>query len=79
MKIFPNPVTDNFRVEWLNESNLEKLEIVDLLGRSVSFTQEYLSNGVNILLENNISQGTYFLKVELENGKQSFERFLVMK
>lgn len=79
MKVFPNPVTNYFRVEWLNDGQLEKIEILDLLGRAVPFTQEYLSNGVNILLEKNISQGTYFLKVELENGKQSFERFVVMK
>ena len=76
MQIYPNPVTDQFRVEWIARANIEKIEIFDMLGRAVSFTQEYLSNGVNILLEKKMTQGTYFLKVELENGKQSFERFV---
>lgn len=63
--IFPNPVKESLTIN-LNNSKIETVEIIDILGKVV-YSQNVNSNEINIS-RYNIPSGLYFLKV---NSKEN--------
>jgi hypothetical protein len=64
LRIYPNPVVDNFTIEGLSKS--ETLNVFDLNGRVV-LTQTISNN--EMISVTNLSKGMYFIKVGGEIGK----------
>lgn len=77
MAIFPNPVQDVLNIEWLTDSPVTlQCQIIDVLGKvvqSIPFTANTAS--VHILDVNELTTGTYFLKVYQEGEIANF-RFI---
>lgn len=77
LNLYPNPVKDQFRLEWSNNDKVEKIEVYNLLGQTIPISFERLVNGLNINLGKNIAEGTYFIRVQLDDGSQASAKFLV--
>lgn len=76
VRIYPNPAQNNLNVKGLNE-NVTALEIVDISGRVLRVIPQSNLNTVNTEINiSNLSAGTYFLKINSENG-QSVKTFIV--
>lgn len=68
-KVYPNPFTDNLRIECLLP--IQSIEITDLQGRIV-YSEVFSQSGINL---NYLSSGFYILKVK--SGKQVFQQKLI--
>ncbi len=65
--IYPNPVIDgNFQLAYEKEINLEKMEIYDVLGKSVK--KEKLENNVRSISLNDLQKGIYLIKLSSNKG-----------
>jgi uncharacterized repeat protein (TIGR01451 family) len=59
VKIFPNPTNSLLSIEWTNESNIQKIILVDALGRKI---KEFGTKGIRqIITMNELEDGIYFL------------------
>ncbi|MES2812107.1 MAG: T9SS type A sorting domain-containing protein [Bacteroidota bacterium] len=65
-KIYPNPMSNELTIEFLNNSDKLKIEIINILGQSV-YKGEIVNKAV--VSVSNLSSGTYFVK--LSNGQNS--------
>ncbi len=61
VNIYPNPVENNLTIEANELLDNQNLQVIDILGKTLM--QQRLSLGKNTLSVENISAGTYFLKV----------------
>ncbi|MEL6831788.1 MAG: DUF4465 domain-containing protein [Bacteroidota bacterium] len=64
-KIFPNPSTDFIQLDWAADANAQAT-IFQMDGRMIG--QYELQNGTNTISVRNLPQGSYFLRVESEEG-----------
>ena len=76
IRLFPNPVRDNLRLEFSENSNLFQIEVFDVLGKSIPISFETSNSGTNISFENQLTKGIYFINIELEDGKKAVSRFV---
>lgn len=66
LEIYPNPATDNLQISLSEELHPQEVEVFDLLGKRVLYSEMY-----NSQLELNVSRlqyGIYVLKVKTEEG-----------
>jgi Secretion system C-terminal sorting domain/SprB repeat len=76
MKLVPNPVVENLQIQFSNLGNIEKWQIMDILGRIVQSNNEVnlIENKLNINI-GHLSVGTYFYSCE-KNGKRYISKFV---
>jgi len=74
VKLYPNPTSNNFKIDIGNNSNIEALEIYDILGKKVMSVKNNIDH-VNISSLNN---GIYILKIKTNNGEAS-KKLIVSK
>lgn len=76
VRVYPNPTQNNLNVTGLDE-NVTALEIMDISGRVLRVIPQSNLNTVNTEINvSNLSSGTYFLKINSENG-QAVKTFIV--
>lgn len=76
--IYPNPSSDMFTIEWPGEYQFERLEIVDVVGKTVlhkNITNVYAKYVVNT---NAISEGIYFVKL-MNGNKVTTSKIMITK
>ena len=73
LSVYPNPARENIVVEG---ENIAGIEICNLLGGVVYETQQ--CNGNNIISTENMSAGSYFVRVRMEDGKVVTKKIVVM-
>lgn len=84
MLVYPNPANANFSISFnagISSDEIYTLAVQDLLGNTLQVVKGTLVNGIlseNISLTNNISSGTYFVVITM-NNKQFRERLVVIK
>ena len=74
--LFPNPVKNQIQLEWKEISNLKEIKIYDVLGNSIPFQFNQSTNNVTILFNSSVAVGIYFIRIELEDGRQAISRFM---
>jgi len=78
IRIYPNPFKNSFTVQLSKNTTYPvKVEVLDYLGRKVH-TQIIISARTEILLDEQISEGTYFVKV-FNDTTQVFKRIVKMR
>jgi hypothetical protein len=65
VKLFPNPVADNFRVEVPGNEEIQSITVIDYSGRVVK--NLVLRNGMYSI--NGLATGMYFVQIETDKGK----------
>lgn len=63
--VYPNPVNDYFSIVGHTEE-IQSLQLVDVTGKMVYFSQQLKSNRVNV---ENLSNGVYTLKITTQTGE----------
>ena len=63
IKVYPNPATNNVKVEIDNNVNISSLVIVDMLGKTVKVVNVSNQNGISNVDVSNLNEGFYFVKV----------------
>ena len=79
--IYPNPAQDLLTVEIMKgySYNFNSLEIVNATGQLVLKLNENISSNKTNIDVGNLTNGVYFLKINMENGNQKTFRFLIKK
>jgi hypothetical protein len=74
IKVYPNPATDEIRIEVQGSKlKVQSVRVYDVAGRMVhgQQTTDYSKNEQNIILNiNHVTQGLYFLQIEMSNGER---------
>jgi len=76
--IYPNPSSDMFTIEWPGEYKFERMEVVDLVGKTIlteNMTNVYAKYVVNT---QNISEGIYFVKL-INGNKITTSKIMISK
>lgn len=71
--IYPNPTTDRIRIN--SEGKMRVIMLSNALGQQVRSILAVNSNTYNLKVAD-LPTGTYFVEVELENGKKSTQQFV---
>ncbi|MFK7775911.1 MAG: choice-of-anchor L domain-containing protein [Saprospiraceae bacterium] len=74
--LFPNPVSEKLFLKWKETSTVEDLIIVNVLGKIIPVTYEIGGDFITINFENDLPIGTYFLQLNLEDGRKATSRFI---
>ena len=74
VKIYPNPTSGKLQVTSY-ELQIEKMEIFDLLGKSVHLSTSLVHSST--LDISHLSTGVYFLQITLENGTMTTQKVIV--
>ena len=74
LKVYPNPANDIINVE---SQNMKRVSIFNLYG--VQIESKEVNNDHSVFSTDNLSQGTYILKVESHDGRIGFTRFILLK
>ena len=74
--LFPNPVSDKLFLKWQETSTVENLVIVNILGKIIPANYEIGNDLITINFENDLPIGTYFLQINLEDGRRSSSKFI---
>jgi PKD repeat protein len=74
--LFPNPVSEKLFLKWNETTAIENIMIVNVLGKTIPATYKLDSELVTINFENDLPVGTYFLQVNLEDGRKATSRFI---
>lgn len=79
--LFPNPAGTTFSIKFANEvEGLVNINVLDLFGRSVKTEKiNVQSNSVIEMNINDLSNGTYFVNLSTESGKNSTHKLVVVK
>ncbi|MFK8009954.1 MAG: choice-of-anchor L domain-containing protein [Saprospiraceae bacterium] len=75
--LFPNPVSEKLFLKWEETSTIENLTIVNVLGKEIPVNYEAGSDLISISFESDLPVGTYFLQINLEDGRKAASRFIV--
>ena len=65
LKIYPNPATDNLTIELQNSNIKQKVEIIDISGKTIY--SSYILNKATINISK-FSKGVYTIKVYLDKN-----------
>ena len=68
MSIFPNPASDLIFIKNENETPIQSIRLINILGQEV-LQKSVNENGLVELKVNKISEGIYFLEIQLEGFK----------
>ena len=74
LKVYPNPANNIINVE---SQNMKRVSIFNLYG--VQIESKDVNDDRAIFSTDNLSQGTYILKVESQDGRIGYTRFILMK
>ncbi len=74
--LFPNPVSENLFLKLTETTTIENLTIINVLGKIVPVNYEVGGDLISISFENDLPTGTYFLQVNLEDGRKATSRFI---
>jgi len=72
IKIFPNPFKDELKIS-ITENKLIKVTLMDIQGKTI--LEQDAKDTTHSLEVNELSVGTYILKVETDKGTQTFKVF----
>ena len=65
--VYPNPSNSVFNLSYPANKNVEEVNMIDLLGKSISLPVSNFENGKQINA-NTLPTGTYFLKITTPEG-----------
>jgi hypothetical protein len=68
IKVFPNPTKGELRIE-NGELLIDKIEVFDMIGRTVAFQKSITSSTHQILNTSNLNSGIYFVKISTKQGE----------
>ncbi|MEM7037788.1 MAG: T9SS type A sorting domain-containing protein, partial [Bacteroidota bacterium] len=71
--ISPNPATDHLRLEGAGMEHLLQATVLDITGRTLA---QYGKGQVHSLPVHDLPAGSYFLRLQFEDGHQETERFV---
>ncbi len=74
--LFPNPVSEKLFLKWKETSAVESLTIVNVLGKIIPVNYEIGNDFITINFENDLPIGTYFLQINLKDGRKASSRFI---
>ncbi|MBR4561622.1 MAG: T9SS type A sorting domain-containing protein [Bacteroidales bacterium] len=74
LKVYPNPANDIINVE---SQNMKRVSIFNLYG--VQIESKEVNDEHAVFSTDNLSQGTYILKVESHDGRIGYTRFILVK
>ena len=74
LKIYPNPANDKIHIE---SPSMKKVSIFNLMG--VQIENKEVNNDYTFVNTNEYPQGTYILKVEKNDGRIGYSRFVIVK
>ncbi len=74
--LFPNPVSEKLFLKWNETAAIENIMIVNVLGKTIPATYELNNDLITINFENDLPIGTYFLQINLEDGRKASSRFI---
>jgi hypothetical protein len=79
LQVYPNPMCSTFYIRAVDTRNIEltSLRITDLCGQEVAFTARPVANGIQVLLNENLPSGCYFLQMK-ESGKTNTKKITKM-
>jgi hypothetical protein len=79
--IFPNPNDGNYALRFSNEVEKQSIEITifDITGKEILKESKYLQEGNQLKISNGLLNGTYLLKVKLEDGTVDVHRLIINK
>ncbi|AQS94157.1 hypothetical protein BXQ17_08820 [Polaribacter sp. BM10] len=64
IKLYPNPVKDVLQIQNINNVNIKKIEVYNLLGKRL----QLIKNPINKINISNLSEGVYLLKIDTAKG-----------
>lgn len=76
ISLFPNPVQQQLFLKWKENSPVQTLTIVDVLGKNIPTHFEINNELIQIHFERDLPMGTYFLQLTLEDGRMATARFV---
>lgn len=74
LKVYPNPANDKINIQC---QNMKQVSIFNLFG--VQIERKDVNDDHAVLSTDNLPQGTYILKVENNDGRIGYTRFILMK
>ena len=74
LKVYPNPANDIINIE---SQNMKRVSIFNLFG--VQIESKDVNDDHAVFSTDNLSQGTYILKVESQEGRIGYTRFILIK
>lgn len=74
--LFPNPVSEKLFLKWNENSSIENLRIINVLGKMIPANYDVDGEVITINFENELPTGTYFLQINLEDGRKATSRFI---
>lgn len=79
-RIFPNPTNGLLNVEVSNAKDKEEIsiDVFDITGKSVYSSKQVLNNKT-VVLDPDLSSGTYLIKVKLNDGTTDVHRLIINK
>ncbi len=72
-RVFPNPVTDNLRIE--SDAEISKIEIISITGSKIIEIRGLSKNAMTADVSR-LGQGLYILRIEFKSGKIVSQRFV---
>lgn len=74
--LFPNPVSEKLFLKWSETSTVESLTIVNVFGKIIPVNYKVGNDIIAINFENDLPIGTYFLQINLADGRKATSRFI---
>ena len=74
LKVYPDPANDKINIQC---QNMKQVSIFNLFG--VQIERKDVNDDHAVLSTDNLPQGTYILKVENNDGRIGYTRFILMK
>ena len=79
--LYPNPNDGNYVLKFSSEIEKQSVEITifDIAGKQVLKENKLVENGKELNLSNNLLNGTYLVKVKLQDGTIDVHRIIISK
>ena len=74
LKVYPNPANDKINIEC---PNMKRISVFNLYGVQIEIMD--VNDDHAVFSTDNLSQGTYILKVESQEGRIDYTRFILIK
>ena len=79
MSLYPNPGTGKFELQFPNgQDGIIDIRVMDVTGRVLFEKQEQMNSQISIDLKHILSNGTYYLKAEI-NGHLYWKQIMVFR